>query len=296
MRALIGLLVVQALASATPLVLAGLGELVAERAGVINIGIEGLIAVGTLAGATGAACSGHAWIGVASGAAAGMALAAVFALVTVWARVDQIVAGMAINLLALGAIGTAWQGLQDHGRDATLPAGAGFVAHAGVYGLTVVTAVLAIGVAMVLVTTRAGIIVTALGEEPDAAAAAGVRVRAWRTTLVLLAGAAAGIAGTFYTTMRVQAYEPGASAGAGFLVLALVIFGRWRVDGLVAGCLLFGLIDAEQSHLQAAGGNAHVPHQLLQMLPYLAALMALAVRRHGQTGPAQLGVPWPRRA
>ncbi len=289
------LIALQCALAATPLVLAGLGELIAERAGVINVGIEGLIATGAIAGAAAAAWSGSGWVGLVGAVAAAMVLGALFACASVYARVDQIVCGMAINLIAVGGAGTAWQVLQAHSLD-QVPQGGGFASHyLGVFGLTWVTLALA-GIAWwCLRATRWGVIVRALGDEPDAAAAAGVAVARWRVALVALAAALAGLAGTFYSLMRVTAYTPGTSSGAGFLVLALVIFGRWSVPGLLGGCLLFGAIDALQHALQASGYNAHVPYQLLTMLPYLAALAALAMLSRSAPGPRCLGEPWPRR-
>ncbi len=285
----------QCVFAATPLVLAGLGELIAERAGVINVGIEGLIATGAISGAAVAAWSGSGWVGILGAVGAAMVLGAVFAAASVYARVNQIVCGMAINLLAVGGAGAAWQVLQAHGLD-QVPSGAGFSAHyLGFFGLTWTT-LAAAGIAWwCLRATRWGVIVRALGDEPDAAAAAGVAVARWRVGLVALAAGLAGLAGTFYSLMRVTAYTPGTSSGAGFLVLALVIFGRWSVLGLLGGCLLFGAIDALQHALQASGFNADVPYQLLTMLPYLAALAALAMLSRSAPGPRYLGEPWPRR-
>ncbi len=295
MRLDLELTTVQALAAATPLALAGIGELVAERAGVINIGIEGLMATGAIAASAAGAASGNAWLAVAAAILAALLLGAVFASATVLARVDQIVCGMAINLMALGASATLWAVLQAHDLD-RLPGQAGFEPLlGGVYGLTGVGVVLALAVAAMLRWSRAGIIIRALGDAPEACEAAGISVRRWRFVLVVLAAGLAGLAGSFFSIMRVHQYTPGTTGGSGFLALALVIFGRWRVWGLLAGCLFFGVLGSLELQMQADALNRMVPHQVLQCLPYLASLLALAALSRSAPGPVQLGQPFPER-
>ncbi len=284
--------------AAVPLLLAGTGELVAERAGVINIGLEGLILAGCIGGFAGAVLGG-AWLGVGGAIAAGMLVAGLFAVAVVYARVDQIVAGMAVNLLAFGGAGTVWHALQDAGRD-SLPPGAGFdrIALGGPivfdqHGLGWLALGLVAATGWMLARTRAGLVLRALGEAPEACAVAGIDVLRWRFAAVLGCGALAGLAGAYLSIMRTHSFAPDMSGGLGFLVLALVIFGRWRIAGLVVGCLGFGLIDAVQQQLQGAGAAGAVSYRLFQAMPYLAALIALAVVRGQGNGPAQLGRPWP---
>ena len=256
----------QAVTAAVPLVVAGLGELAAERAGVINVGIEGLMLAGCIGGFAGAALSGCAWIGLLVAVACGMALALLFAVVTVFGRADQIVAGMAINLLAVGGSGAAWMVLQAGGH-ADLAAAAGF-GRAPVgdllrglpllgpllfdqYLLAWITVALAGLVWWCLRATRAGLVLSGLGESPDACAAAGIAVRRWRVLVLVAAGALAGLAGAYLSIMRTHSFVPHMTGGTGFVVLALVMFGRWRVWWMVGGCLLFGLADAGQQYLQS---------------------------------------------
>jgi ABC-type uncharacterized transport system permease subunit len=307
----------QAVTAAVPLLLAGLGELVAQRAGVLNVGIEGLMLTGCIGGYLGAVLSGSAFVGLLVAVLAGAVLALLFALVTVRLRCDQIVAGMAINLLAVGLSGTAWLVAQGHGYG-DLPASAGF-ARSGLalfgadaaawlaglpvlgpllfaqYGLFHVTVLLALALWWLLRATRAGLILRALGEAPDACAAAGIDVLRWRLLAVVVAGACAGAAGAYLSIMRTHGFTPLMTGGAGFLVLALVIFGRWSVPGLLAGCLLFGALDSLQQHLQGSGLNDVVPYQAFKALPYVVALLALAVLRKANAGPSALGQPWPGR-
>src|SRR5687768_8568934 len=204
----------QAVTAAVPLVLAGIGETLAQRAGVLNVGIEGLLLTGCVAGFTGAALTGCAWSGLAAAIVASALLAALFAWATVVMRCDQIVTGMAINLLAVGGSGTTWLVAQGHGH-AELSTQAGF--QRGIvpgisaetqawlgdlpligplvfaqYGLAAVTVSLAGAAWWVLTRTRAGVIIHALGDAPDACAANGIAVRRWRVGLVILAGALAG--------------------------------------------------------------------------------------------------------
>jgi simple sugar transport system permease protein len=280
--------------SATPLVLAGLGELVAERAGVINVGIEGLMLTGCIAAFAVGVVSGSGALAVGAAVLASAGLAAIFALATVRAKVDQIVCGMAINLLAVGASGLAWQVLQGTGHD-ELPESAQFAPLLfGQYGIAYATVALALLLWAALKWTRGGLIVRALGDAPDACAAAGIGVLRWRFLCVVAAGACAGAAGSYLSVMRVHKFLPDMTGGKGFLVLALVIFGRWHVGGLIAGCLLFGALDSLQQHLQGSGDGG-IPYQAYKALPYVMALVALAALTRSAPGPARLGQPWPER-
>ena len=312
---LVVVLMAQAVTAAVPIMLAGIGELCAQRAGVINVGIEGLMLTGCIGGFLGAALSGHACIGLLVAISAAAVLAALFAWVAITMRTDQMVAGMAINLLAVGGSGTAWLIAQSHGF-AELPADAGFsrsaipfidpLAQAWLrdlpligpllfdqYVLAPLTVVAAVAAWWMLRSTRTGLIIHALGDAPDACAAAGIAVQRWRFAMIVVAGGMAGAAGAYLSIMRTHGFSPMMTGGNGFVVLALVIFGRWRVLGLAAACLSFGFIDALQSHLQSRGLNQVVPYQLFQALPFIVALLALALMRRGTNGPRTLGQIWP---
>jgi simple sugar transport system permease protein len=153
---------------------------------------------------------------------------------------------------------------------------------------------LAIAAYLLLNRTRFGLIIRALGDAPDAADAAGIRVRLWRTGCVLTAGACAGLAGAFLSTMRTHSFQINMTGGQGFLVLALVIFGRWKIAGLIAGTLLFGALDALQTYFTGIPGAMQtIPHQLFDMLPYAATLLALAFLSRAKTAPLHLARPWP---
>ena len=218
----------QAVMAAVPLVLAGMGELVAERAGVINVGIEGLMLVGCLAGYAGAAASGSGLAGVAAGGGGGDRIGGGVCGGCVWLRGEQIVAGTAVNMVASGVTTTAWAFLEPRMRD--LPAGAGMMrAPLGVlarqpeggpilfnqYALCYVVGVVAVLVAVMLRKTRMGLIVRALGDAPEACDAAGIGVREWRMGAILFAGLCAGVAGSYLSIMRNHSFSPDMTGGQG---------------------------------------------------------------------------------
>ncbi len=311
----------QTVSAATPLILAGIGELVSELAGVIDIGIEGLMLTGCIAAYTIAGATGHGSLGLATAILAGMAVAALFAATTISGRADQIVSGTALNLLALGLSGTIWSLYQNwrgnHDLSTALPHGAGYSRLAvgalarlpffgpvffDQYSLFYATVLLAAMVWGIIRFTRMGLILRALGDSPQACQACGIAVRTWRWLAVLFAGGCAGAAGAYLSIMRTHAFATDMTGGQGFVVLALVIFGRWSMGGLILGCLFFGAINSLQQTLQTARYTSHyaalhalqsVPFEVFQMLPYVAALAALAVLSRNHPGPHRLGRPWP---
>ncbi len=298
----------QSATSAAPLLLAGFGELLAQRAGVINVGIEGTMLMGAIAAYAGAVYAGTAAGAIPAALLAGVGFGAIFAVIVVWFRADQIVTGTAIDILALGASTTLWRVLQNYiAAGHPVPAlfepvaipylsqipwvgGALFAQYFLFYVIVMVGMVLL----LVMRYTRMGLVIRALGDAPDACDAAGIRVRLWRTGLLLFAGGASGLAGAYLSTMRNHSYQINMTNGRGFLVLALVIFGRWNVLGFAVGTLAFGAIDALQTYLAASpGATAQMPHQLFDMLPYAATLIALAIMSRSRTGPLFLGRAWP---
>jgi len=298
----------QAATSATPLVLAGYGELVAQRAGVINVGIEGVMLMGAICAFAAATLTGSAAAGLLAAAAVGLLIAALFAAVTTWCRADQVVTGTAINLLAAGASATLYTMLRDHPAATngeapffdriTIPLvdGIPLIGHAlaNQYALSYVVAFAGLLLWYLLRRTRLGLVITALGDAPDAADAAGIRVRWWRTACVLFAGLCAGLAGSFLSIMALHGFTINMTDGRGFLVLALVIFGRWSLPGLVLGTLLFGILDGVQTTLASMpGATTHFPPSLFAMLPYAATLIALAMLTRSSAGPVHMGRPWP---
>ncbi|MCG8588503.1 MAG: ABC transporter permease [Proteobacteria bacterium] len=285
---------------AAPLLLAALGELIVERSGVVNIGTEGIMLSGAFAGfATGIALGSPAW-GVLGAVAGAMSLAAVFAFFVVNRRSDQIVMGMAINLLALGGTGLAARALYE-GR---VPSGRtlvdwGFGQDVPVLGTLVfgqspfVAAALAgaLLLAFGLARTRAGLRLRAVGESARSADAEGLSVVRIRWLAILCGGALAGLGGAALTLAQSNTFSEGMTAGRGFMALAVVIFGRWNPLGVAGAALFFGAASALQLRLQAEGIG--VPYQAALMFPYLMTLVVLLFSAGGRA-PGDLGRAYDR--
>ncbi|HET6197903.1 MAG TPA: ABC transporter permease [Acetobacteraceae bacterium] len=283
----------------TPLGLAAVGEAIAEKSGVINLGIEGAMLGGAFAAAAGAAWGGTA-TGVLAAAAAGLLVAAAFAAIAVAARADQIIAGTAITLGATGLTGLLAQRVFT-GPALTLPtlssAPLPLLARIPVLGavffrqsvLTYVCYLLIPLASWLLWRTRFGLQLRASGESPAAATASGVAVGRMRSVAVLLGGICAGLAGAALVLAQVGTFTERMTAGRGFIAIAIVALGRWTPWGVGAAALLFGAATALQYTFQAAGSR--VPYQLFIALPYLLALAALGVAIGRHRGPAALGQP-----
>ncbi len=286
--------------TATPLALAALGECISERAGVINIGLEGSIICGAL-GATVAAGVAGAGAGFVAGAVAGVVIAMIFALFTVWMRADQIITGTAITLLSLGLTGTLYRTV--YGADGvalSIPT-VGVVPVPGLSALPLVGRAL---FAQPLVTyalyllvplcawwlmrTQAGLALRAVGEQPPAAIAAGVRPRRVQLEAVLFAGAMAGLAGATLVLAQAGTFVEGMSAGRGFIAIAIVVLGRWKPLGVAAAAMLFGGANSLQTLFQAMGWQ-NIPYQLFLAVPYLLTLLVLAGASGRVAAPAALG-------
>jgi ABC-type uncharacterized transport system permease subunit len=290
---------------AVPLGLAALGEAVSERAGVINIGLEGSIIAGALGGALGALALGTPGAGIVVGLLAGAALALVFALFAVVFNGDQIITGTAVTLAGLGLTGIVYQEVFGTTGTAltlpTLPA----VPIPGLAQIPVIgaalfrqapTAYLLYALVpflwWVLYRTQLGLALRAVGEEPDAAAAAGIHVRWIRTLAVLFAGALAGLAGAHLSLVHAGTFAEGMSAGRGFIAIAVVVLGRWDPRWIALAALFFGAASALQFFLQALGLD--LPYQAFLALPYVLTLAALAGWVGRARAPASLALPWPR--
>ncbi len=283
----------------TPLLLAALGETLAERGGVINLGIEGSMLAGALGGALGATAGGL-WLGTGAAVAAGLLLAAVFVVVAIGYRADQIITGTAVTLGAVGLTGLVY-------RRAYGPAGAGLslptfepLVVPGASGLPLVGEALfaqpvltylawaAVPVTWwLLFRTRWGLALRAVGEAPEAARAAGVRVRRVQAGATLLGGALAGLAGGALVLAQVGTFAENMTAGRGFIAIAIVVLGRWHPVWVLAAALLFGGATALQFLFQAMG--LPVPYQWIHMIPYAMALIALAGGMGRARAPAALG-------
>lgn len=270
----------------TPLLLAALGETLAERGGVINLGIEGAMLSGALAGALAAPELGP-WIGMLVGAAAGLVMALVFVGTAIVGRADQIIAGTAVTLGAIGITGVIY-------RETLGGAGAGLdlptLGNLSIPGLsripvlgeaffmqpapTYLAWALVPATWWLLFRTRWGLQLRATGEAPEAARASGVRIRMVQSVATLIGGALAGLGGATLVLAQVGAFAERMTAGRGFIAIAVVVLGRWHPVWVLAAALLFGGATALQFLFQAMGLD--VPYQFFLMLPYLLALAALA--------------------
>lgn len=274
-----------ALALAAPLLLAALGELIGERAGVLNIGLEGLMLGGAWAGAAASFYWQSGPLGIAAAVAAGMLLSALFAVLVISWRADAIVAGTGINLLALGLTGVAQRRLVAAFPDCqsvTFPVGVFIVSGAG----------LALVLWIALRRTKAGLQLRAVGEHPQAADTAGVNVRRVRWLATLCNGAFCGAAGAFLSMAHTHSFAENMTGGRGFIALAIVIFGRWNPLGAVGAALVFGAADGAQFSLQALSQGGYAP--LFTMLPYAITLLTLAGFAGKTRAPAALGRSYER--
>ena len=292
--------------TATPLLFAGLGEAVAERSGVLNVGVEGMMALGAYTGFAVAVRADDAWLGLLAGAAAGLAAALVFGWLTVLRGADQIVTGVVFNILALGAASFAYQMQFGSSHDVPeLPAlsiyrvpwlsalpivGRPFFAqmpivYAG-YGLILITWFL-------LERTVWGLTIRAVGVNPAAVDSAGVNVWRVRMQAVAFGGAMAGLGGAVISVAQVGAYVDGMVAGRGFIALAVVVFGSWRAGRVAGACLLFGVAEALQLRLQVA--SSVIPAGLLTGLPYLLTIVVVSFAARHSAYPAAINRWYPRR-
>ena len=276
---------------ATPLLLASLGETVVERAGVVNVGIEGMMLTGALAAVIGSWDTGSPLLGVGVAAVAGLALALLLALFAVRLNANQVVVGVVVNLLALGLTGTLSRAL--FGKQAAFLT---VKALPTLFGGQNLLTPLALGMVPLLWwwlrRTRRGLELRACGEQPEAAEAAGVPVTRVRMAALLFGGAMAGIAGAFLSVGDVPTFQEGMSAGKGFIALAIVTSGRWNPWGCLIAALLFGFVDELQILIQAQGWN--LPHDLLLALPYVITVAILMSGARWSQSPAALGRPYRR--
>jgi general nucleoside transport system permease protein len=283
--------------TATPLMFAALGELAVQRAGLINIGLEGIIIAGAF-GALAGAASGGQLAGFLAAAATGLLVATIFALFTVFLRANQIVTGTAITLLGLGATGTLYRATFGMpGSEVTiapgivaLPWGSELpVIGPAVFAQPPITYLLVVVVPLlwfVLYRSHFGLALRAVGENPEAALAAGIRPRMVQVAAILFSGMMGGLAGGALVIAQVGSFAEGMSAGRGFIAIAIVALGRWHPLGVTLAALLFGATTALQFLLQAMGWS--LPYQLFLALPYALTLITLTLSRGRFAAPAAL--------
>jgi simple sugar transport system permease protein len=270
-----------------PYMLAAMGGTISERSGVVNIALEGKLLVGAFCCAVGAIESGSVFVGAICGAAGGTLVAALFALAVLRFQADQIVAGVAINLMALGL--TRYLLKLFYGSTANSPPAPGF--EGSVWGnvLLYVVIALVVGFQLVFSRTRFGLRLRAVGEHPGAAATVGLSVLGIRWTAVLISGAIAGLGGA-WLALDNHAFVANMSGGRGYIALAAVIMGSWRPMYAALACLVFAAAESLQVVMQVA--DVGVPRELVQSLPYILTMVAMAGLIGRSRPPAALGKPY----
>ena len=275
------LLIHLTLAKMAPLLLAAIGGLASERAGVINIALEGMMLAGAFGAAVGAVLTGSAWLGLICGALCACLLAALHGLACIRLRVDQIVSGTAVNLLSLGATGfLLYRIFGTHGSSPSAPKlpTVNLVPFLGGPFRQPVTVLIAIVLAFaawyIIYQTPFGLRLRATGEAPEAARAAGVRTDTIRWIGVISSGLLAGLGGAHLSLGDLSQFVERMTAGRGFIALAALIFGKWHPLGVLGACLFFGLAEAIADGLQ--GWTGQLPSQFFLALPFVLTLVVLA--------------------
>ena len=297
-----------AISFGVPLTLAALGEILAERSGVLNLGVEGMMLVGAVTAFLVADATHSPWLSILGAIAAGGALAAVHAFLCISLRANQIVSGLALVIFGSGLAQFVGQPVEGKPRGAQIvPFDFPGLSHLPFFGrvffrqdvLVYATVAITAVVAWYLRRTRAGLALRAVGESPATADAAGISVARIRYVHVILGGCFAGAAGAYLMLVRVPSWNgTGTTDGIGWIALALVVFASWRPWRALAGAVIFGYALRSNFTLQAAGVTS-IPAEILSMLPYvltvvvLIALAPSAIRRRGGA-PSSLGVPYVR--
>ena len=269
--------------ASTPLLLAAIGELVVERSGVLNLGIEGMMVMGAVCGFAAAHLTDSAWVGVLAATFAGIATSLLFGLLTQTLMTNQVATGLAITLLGLGLsglIGSGFVGLPGVKLANVSIPWLSDLPYVGrlVFGqdpLVYISIALTIGVAYVLNHTRMGLIIRAVGQNHASAHALGYRVVAVRYACIAFGGATSGLAGAYLSLVYTPQWIENMTAGRGWIALALVVFSTWLPARLAAGAYLFGGVWI--LGLYAQGMGVDIPSQLLSSLPYGATILALVI-------------------
>ena len=299
----LALLVAATMNAGTVLAIAGLGLLINERAGIVNLGAEGMMLVAALAGYATAVHTGSDWLAFAAGAGAGALLAAAFGALAIWLNTNQYASGLALSLFGAGfsafaGIGYTQAKLGERPRfeipwlaDIPFLGPALFRQHPMVYFAIALAAALA----WFLYRSRAGLVLRAVGESPESAHALGYPVRRIRLLAVVAGGALCGLAGAYVSVAYTPLWVEGMIAGKGWIALALTTFATWRPARVLLGAYLFGGVTMLQFHLQGQG--VQIPSQFLTMLPYLATIAVLVLISRNPAWiranmPASLGKPF----
>ncbi|SFJ19701.1 ABC transporter permease [Aerobium aerolatum] len=289
--------------AATPLLIAAMGELVVERSGVLNLGVEGMMIMGAVTGFSVAYMTGSPWLGVLAAIVVGALFSLLFGFLTLTLVTNQVATGLALTLLGLGLsgmIGESFVGLPGVKMGTVNVPYLSELPYVGrlLFGqdpIFYISIALTIGVSWFLFYTKAGLTLRSVGDNHASAHALGIRVIAIRYMAIMFGGACAGLAGGYLALVYVPQWVEGMSAGRGWIALALVVFASWRPGRVLAGAYLFGAVSIGQLHAQALGWP--IPSQLLSALPYLATIIVLVLISRNKrltmvNTPASLGQPF----
>lgn len=293
-------LIISLMVAATPILLAAIGELVVEKSGVLNLGVEGMMIVGAICGFIAAVETGSPWLGFLAAMAGGAAISFIFAILTQYLLTNQVATGLALTLFGLGfaaLLGHSYAGIKppkfghlDIPVLSDIPV-IGPLLFSHDYMIYISLMIVA-AVWYFLARTRGGLVLRAAGENHDAAHALGYKVIRIRIMAIMFGGAMAGLGGAYLSLVRVPQWTEGMTAGAGWIALAIVVFAAWKPWRVILGAYLFGGITILQLNLQAAGAN--IPVAYLSMTPYLVTIIVLVIlsadkKRASINAPACLG-------
>ncbi len=294
------LLLASLMVAATPILLAALGELVVEKAGVLNLGVEGMMIFGAIGGFIVATETGSPWLGFAGAALGGALLSMLFGLLTQILLSNQVATGLALTMFGLGLSALLGQGYVGIRAPVVADWDVPLLSDVPFLGpvlfrhdpMIYLSLALTAGVWAFLKYTRAGLILRAVGESHDSAHALGYKVVRIRLAAIAFGGACAGLGGAYVSLVRVPQWTEGMTAGAGWIALAIVVFASWKAGRVLIGAYLFGGITVLQLNLQAAG--IKVPVEILSMSPYLITILVLVIisadrSRAALNAPAALG-------
>lgn len=284
----IAVLLAALMVAATPILLAAIGELVVEKAGVLNLGVEGMMIMGACVGFIVAVNTGSPLLGFIGAALGGIALSLLFALLTQALMTNQVASGLALTLFGLGLSALLGQKYVGITPPRTPKLDLGFLSDIPFFGRALFSHDIMVYLAILLVAvvwwflkySRAGMILRAVGENHDAAHALGYHVKRVRVLAIMFGGACAGLGGAYLSLIRVPQWTEGMTVGIGWIALALVVFASWRPWRAMAGAYLFGGIVVLQLNLQAAG--VKIPVEYLAMSPYIITIMVLVFISSGK--------------
>lgn len=292
---------------ATPILFAALGELITERSGVLNLGVEGMMIMGALAGFLGTYHSGSLWVGVLFAGLAGALLSVLFAFIVVYLNADQTISGLTVNIFGAGLslylfrvtfVGVATENLPkiQTFENISLPilSRIPFLGETlfRQYALTFIVLIIVVLIHLFLYKTKFGLTLRAIGDNPHAVDMKGINVSLYKFLCVAFGGMMAGIGGSFLSLASAGLYAPGIVAGRGWIALAIVILGNWKPVSILGATLLFGFLDTFQLQVQGIGVN--LPYQFLVSIPYVLTIIVLVYGRAKSSAPLSLGNPYYR--